>query len=277
MVRLLTLWFDYGHWPEVYEALVEGIKTIQIDTWLQVIPQLIARIDTPRQLVGRLIHQLLTDIGKHHPQVLVLLLLLLLLLLFVNDSHEINSGALEDKEKNELKQCQYLENFIITHINSQNRSMHDLLSIFLVLSAAFPSTGWKSLLPSLRLHWHKIGSVFPLSLMPLSTLLPSPAVVSWAGYNCWVVSKLMISLLASSPWPRCQSAPESLLVRIKKYISVSAQALIYPLTVASKSASSARKNAANQILKNMCEHSHQLVQQAVMVGSFPCLFALCCI
>ena len=115
MVRLLTLWFDYGHWPEVYEALVEGIKTIQIDTWLQVIPQLIARIDTPRQLVGRLIHQLLTDIGKHHPQVLVLLLLLLLLL-FVNDSHEINSGVLEDKEKNELKQCQYLENFIITQI-----------------------------------------------------------------------------------------------------------------------------------------------------------------
>ena len=36
---------------------------------VQVIPQLIARIDTPRQLVGRLIHQLLTDIGKHHPQV----------------------------------------------------------------------------------------------------------------------------------------------------------------------------------------------------------------
>lgn len=36
---------------------------------LQVIPQLIARIDTPRPLVGRLIHQLLTDIGRYHPQV----------------------------------------------------------------------------------------------------------------------------------------------------------------------------------------------------------------
>jgi FKBP12-rapamycin complex-associated protein len=35
----------------------------------QVIPQLIARIDTQRQLVRKLIHQLLTDIGKHHPQV----------------------------------------------------------------------------------------------------------------------------------------------------------------------------------------------------------------
>ncbi|XP_066992513.2 serine/threonine-protein kinase mTOR isoform X2 [Anabrus simplex] len=70
-LRLLTLWFDYGQWPEVYDAIVEGIRTIEIDTWLQVIPQLIARIDTPRALVGRLIHHLLIDIGKHHPQALV--------------------------------------------------------------------------------------------------------------------------------------------------------------------------------------------------------------
>ncbi|KAM8927600.1 serine/threonine-protein kinase mTOR [Pelodytes ibericus] len=70
-LRVLTLWFDYGHWPDVNDALVEGIKTIQIDTWLQVIPQLIARIDTPRALVGRLIHQLLTDIGRYHPQALI--------------------------------------------------------------------------------------------------------------------------------------------------------------------------------------------------------------
>ena len=34
--RLLTLWFDYGQWPDVYEALTEGIKSIQIDNWLQV-------------------------------------------------------------------------------------------------------------------------------------------------------------------------------------------------------------------------------------------------
>ena len=35
-LRLLTLWFDYGQWQEVYEALNEGIKNIQIDNWLQV-------------------------------------------------------------------------------------------------------------------------------------------------------------------------------------------------------------------------------------------------
>ncbi|XP_053376740.1 serine/threonine-protein kinase mTOR-like [Mercenaria mercenaria] len=70
-LRLLTLWFDYGQWPEVHEALTDGIKAIKIDNWLQVIPQLIARIDTSRTLVGRLIHQLLMDVGKEHPQALI--------------------------------------------------------------------------------------------------------------------------------------------------------------------------------------------------------------
>lgn len=70
-LRLLTLLFDYGHQSDMYEALHEGMRTIEIDNWLQVIPQLIARIDTPRPLVGRLIHSLLADLGKHHPQALV--------------------------------------------------------------------------------------------------------------------------------------------------------------------------------------------------------------
>ena len=70
-LRLLTLLFDYGHFSEMYEALHDGIRSIEIYTWLQVIPQLIARIDTPRPLVSRLIHQVLTDLGKFHPQALV--------------------------------------------------------------------------------------------------------------------------------------------------------------------------------------------------------------
>ncbi|KAG8190056.1 hypothetical protein JTE90_023028 [Oedothorax gibbosus] len=70
-LRLLTLWFDYGHMPDVNKAVIEGLKTVSIETWLQVIPQLIARIDTPRQPVGEVIHQLLMDIGKHHPQALI--------------------------------------------------------------------------------------------------------------------------------------------------------------------------------------------------------------
>ena len=70
-LRLLTLMFDYGQYNDMYEALNEGLRTIDINTWLQVIPQLIARIDTHRVKVSRLIHQLLTDVGKHHPQALI--------------------------------------------------------------------------------------------------------------------------------------------------------------------------------------------------------------
>lgn len=70
-LRLLTLWFEYGHHQAVYEALFEGIRTIEINVWLQVIPQLIARIDSPRPLVAKLIHSLLIEIGKAHPQALV--------------------------------------------------------------------------------------------------------------------------------------------------------------------------------------------------------------
>ncbi|XP_045451535.1 serine/threonine-protein kinase Tor-like [Melitaea cinxia] len=70
-LRLLTLWFDHGHHPAVYDALFEGVRQIDVKIWLQVIPQLIARIDSPRSLVAKLVHILLIDIGKTHPQALV--------------------------------------------------------------------------------------------------------------------------------------------------------------------------------------------------------------
>nr|QGN03465.1 target of rapamycin [Ixodes ricinus] len=70
-LRLLTLWFDYGHWPEVNGALAERVNRAPMETWLQVIPQLIARLDTPRALVASLVHELLGEVGRKHPQALI--------------------------------------------------------------------------------------------------------------------------------------------------------------------------------------------------------------
>ena len=70
-LRLLTLWFNFGHQQEVSAAIEEGFNSVSIDTWLQVIPQLIARIHAPSALVRRLIHQLLSDVGKEHPHALI--------------------------------------------------------------------------------------------------------------------------------------------------------------------------------------------------------------
>ncbi|KAI9272821.1 armadillo-type protein [Phascolomyces articulosus] len=70
-LRLLTLWFKYGYHADVGTAIREGFGLINIDVWLQVIPQLIARIHAPNAAVRGLIHELLTDIGREHPQALV--------------------------------------------------------------------------------------------------------------------------------------------------------------------------------------------------------------
>lgn len=38
-LRLLTLWFKYGHAQEVTTAIMEGFRSVSVDTWLEVIPQ----------------------------------------------------------------------------------------------------------------------------------------------------------------------------------------------------------------------------------------------
>lgn len=71
VLRLLTLWFTHGNRSDVHLAMVEGFQEASVDTWLDVIPQLIARIDTPNIKTSELLHELLTRIGQAHPQALI--------------------------------------------------------------------------------------------------------------------------------------------------------------------------------------------------------------
>jgi FKBP12-rapamycin complex-associated protein len=70
ILRLLTLWFNHGAAPEVEAALMEGFGHVSIDTWLAVIPQIVARIHSNSPPVRALIHQLLVRVGRQHPQAL---------------------------------------------------------------------------------------------------------------------------------------------------------------------------------------------------------------
>jgi len=70
-LRLLTLWFAHGGHHEVNAAVTEGFNAVSIDTWLEVIPQLIARINQPNPVVRHSVHQLLAEVGRAHPQALV--------------------------------------------------------------------------------------------------------------------------------------------------------------------------------------------------------------
>lgn len=82
-LRLITLWFNYGYKKDIEKALkegalhclclccvhVEGFEMINIDTWLPVIPQIIARIHTSSFRSG--IDQLLQAMGQKHPMALM--------------------------------------------------------------------------------------------------------------------------------------------------------------------------------------------------------------
>ncbi|RKF72543.1 Serine/threonine-protein kinase tor2 [Golovinomyces cichoracearum] len=70
-LRLLTLWFAHGGSSEVNLAVTEGFSSVSVDTWLEVIPQLIARINQHNNRVQQSIHNLLGDVGRAHPQALV--------------------------------------------------------------------------------------------------------------------------------------------------------------------------------------------------------------
>jgi FKBP12-rapamycin complex-associated protein len=70
-LRLLTLWFTHGGSAEVNTAVTEGFANVSVDTWLEVIPQLIARINQPNRRVQQSVHNLLADVGRAHPQALV--------------------------------------------------------------------------------------------------------------------------------------------------------------------------------------------------------------
>ncbi|KAG2355693.1 atypical PIKK FRAP protein kinase [Suillus spraguei] len=67
-LRLLTLWFKFGAHDDVSQAMASGFSVVEVDTWLEVIPQIIARIQSPSVNVRRNINNLLTEVGKYHPR-----------------------------------------------------------------------------------------------------------------------------------------------------------------------------------------------------------------
>lgn len=70
-LRLLTLWFNYGGMKEPSVAMNEGFSMVRLEIWLEVVPQLITRIHQPDEVVNTMLHELLTKLGRKHPQALV--------------------------------------------------------------------------------------------------------------------------------------------------------------------------------------------------------------
>ncbi|KAH7096384.1 atypical/PIKK/FRAP protein kinase [Auriculariales sp. MPI-PUGE-AT-0066] len=65
VLRVLTLWFRFGASPAVDEKMDDGFQIVPVDTWIDVIPQIIARIQTPSRVIRDNIMRLLDS--THFP------------------------------------------------------------------------------------------------------------------------------------------------------------------------------------------------------------------
>lgn len=71
ILRLLTLWFKYAGEPEVEPVLREGFDTTPLNAWLQVIPQILARLRSPNEHLRQSIQSLLSRVARKYPQAVV--------------------------------------------------------------------------------------------------------------------------------------------------------------------------------------------------------------
>ncbi|GMR53581.1 hypothetical protein PMAYCL1PPCAC_23776, partial [Pristionchus mayeri] len=69
-LRLLSLWFEYGEDEEVYEELRHSNKSLPLIMWLEVIPQVMGRLDSSSKS-GLLMQQVVLEVAKKYPQSLV--------------------------------------------------------------------------------------------------------------------------------------------------------------------------------------------------------------
>ncbi|EGD80484.1 hypothetical protein PTSG_11127 [Salpingoeca rosetta] len=70
-LRLLGVWFSHGGDPMVRAVVSEGRASVDIDIWVDLIPQMIARIDHFNDDIRRDTQNWLIEIGKRHPHALV--------------------------------------------------------------------------------------------------------------------------------------------------------------------------------------------------------------
>ncbi|KAL4492653.1 hypothetical protein ABPG73_010202 [Tetrahymena malaccensis] len=70
-LRLLQIIFDYGDFEEVAQLFLEDFKNIDSRAWIEVVPQIIARISDSKSGVQKILHELLIHISNHHSQALI--------------------------------------------------------------------------------------------------------------------------------------------------------------------------------------------------------------
>ncbi|KAH9577494.1 PDZ domain 6 [Trypanosoma melophagium] len=71
VLRILSIWFSYSTVKEVNDVIEEGINKVPACVWLNVIPQLVARIGITARLARSILTKLLARVGSEYPHALI--------------------------------------------------------------------------------------------------------------------------------------------------------------------------------------------------------------
>jgi FKBP12-rapamycin complex-associated protein len=71
LLRLIDIWFSMGEKQEIDDLINKAINKIDMDSWLLVIPQLLARVVVIEERIKNSLVKLLKKIGKDHPRALI--------------------------------------------------------------------------------------------------------------------------------------------------------------------------------------------------------------
>ena len=71
LLQLIDIWFDVGGDPDIDNLINKSFVSIDLETWLLVIPQLLARVNTIEETIKSSLLKLLKKMGKMQPRALV--------------------------------------------------------------------------------------------------------------------------------------------------------------------------------------------------------------
>ncbi len=71
LLRLIDVWFIIGHKEEIHKLIQNSLNSIEVDSWLLVLPQILARVNIADERIRKSTSDLLTKIGISHPRAMV--------------------------------------------------------------------------------------------------------------------------------------------------------------------------------------------------------------
>lgn len=67
----MKIWFRHGNYQQIDDIVRQGIEKINLRVWINVIPQLLARIDIQENMIKLLLMDLLERLSQKYPHALL--------------------------------------------------------------------------------------------------------------------------------------------------------------------------------------------------------------